>query len=104
MYRMPNGGGDDYHHGPKFSLEALGIADFDMTKSDFGHFSHDKGLLKKVNSSEKLLGAHQTGWIIQWQTEQMPYITCTLHRAELEDLKLCPMAFQTLKKQQLLNT
>ncbi len=96
-----NGGGMDISM-PKFSLEALGIADFDVTKSDFDISAIDKAL-EKVNSSRSYLGASSNRLDHTMAYGANAVYNLTASQSRIEDLNYAH-GVSDMKKEQLLNT
>ena len=97
----PNGGGLEIHM-PNSALEALGIADFDVTSGDFDLSVIDDAI-DKVSSQRSSMGAssNRLDSVMAYNANASYHLTASQSR--LEDLDY-PKAVSDLKKNQLLET
>lgn len=96
-----DGGGMDINM-PKFSLEALGIADYDVSSGNFDVSAIDKAL-EKVSSSRSYLGASYNGLDHNIAYNSYAAYNMTAAQSRIEDTNYA-LGASELKKQQVLNT
>ena len=87
---------------PKFSLEALGIADYDVTSGNFDVGAIDKAL-EKVSSSRSYLGASYNGLDHTINYNNYAAYNLTAAQSRIEDTDYAQGSSE-LKKQQVLGT
>lgn len=87
---------------PKFSLEALGIADYDVSSGNFDVSAIDKAL-EKVSSSRSYLGASYNGLDHTIAYNNNAAYNLTAAQSRIQDTDYAKGASE-MKKQQLLNT
>ena len=87
---------------PQFSLEGLGIADYDVTSGNFDVSAIDKAL-EKVSSKRSYLGAAYNGLDHNIAYNSYAAYNLTAAQSRIEDTNYAQGAMD-LKKQQVLNT
>lgn len=87
---------------PQFSLEGLGIADFDVTSNNFDVSAIDKAL-EKVSAKRSYLGAAYNGLDHNIAYNANAAYNLTAAQSRIEDTDYAQGAMD-LKKQQILNT
>lgn len=97
----PDGSGMDLDM-PRFSLEALGIADFDVTSGDFDVSVIDDAI-EKVSSSRSYLGAASNSLDHMMAYSSNAAYNMTAAQSRIEDLDYA-RGITDLKKEQALNT
>lgn len=87
---------------PQFSLEALGIANYDVTSGNFDVADIDKAL-EKVSSKRSYLGAAYNGLDHNISYNKYAAYNMTAAQSRIEDTNYAQGSTE-LKKQQVLNT